>query len=101
MPGARLSGACFFSIVWNLPLKGLLIIPFEPLSRKNQKAIIHAETLREVVVALSLDSGDFSCNMRSINQRIKLDSSNFSCVPDDSSGESGRFCWRSDPIYAG
>jgi hypothetical protein len=40
MPGARLSDACFFSVVWDLPLKGLLIIPSDPLSRKNQKVII-------------------------------------------------------------
>ena len=30
-----------------------------------------AETLRELVVALSLDSSNFSRNMRSINQQIK------------------------------
>ena len=30
-----------------------------------------AETLRELVVALALDSSNFSCNMRTINQQIK------------------------------
>ena len=30
-----------------------------------------AETLRELVVALSLDSSNFSRNMRTINQQIK------------------------------
>jgi len=53
------------------------------------------------VVALSLDFSNFSCNIRSINQRIKLDFSSFSFVPDDISGESGQFRWRSYPVYAG
>ena len=36
-----------------------------------------AETLRELVVALSLDSSNFSRNMRSINQQIKEAESTF------------------------
>ena len=36
-----------------------------------------AETLREPVVALSLDSGNFSRNMRSINQQIREAESTF------------------------
>ena len=31
-----------------------------------------AETLRELVVALSLDSSNFSRNMRTINQQIRV-----------------------------
>ena len=36
-----------------------------------------AETLRELVVALSLDSSNFSRNMRTINQQIKEAESTF------------------------
>ena len=36
-----------------------------------------AETLRELVVALSLDSSNFSCNMCTINQQIKEAESTF------------------------
>ena len=36
-----------------------------------------AETLRELVVALSLDSSHFSRNMRTINQQIKEAESTF------------------------
>ncbi|MBR6954580.1 MAG: hypothetical protein IKH77_06050 [Clostridia bacterium] len=36
-----------------------------------------AETLRELVVALSLDSSSFSRNMRSINRQIKEAESTF------------------------
>ena len=36
-----------------------------------------AETLRELVVVLSLDSSNFSRNMRSINQQIKEAESTF------------------------
>ena len=36
-----------------------------------------AETLRELVVALSLDSSNFTRNMRSINQQIKEAESTF------------------------
>ncbi len=36
-----------------------------------------AETLRELVVALSLDSSNFSRDMRTINQQIKESESTF------------------------
>ena len=36
-----------------------------------------AETLRELVVALSPDSGNFSRNLRSLNQQIKETESTF------------------------
>ena len=39
-----------------------------------------AETLRELVVALSLDSSNFSRNMRTINQQIKEAESTFRLV---------------------
>ena len=42
-----------------------------------------AETLRELVVALSLDSSNFSRNMRTINAQIKEAESTFRLAGDE------------------
>lgn len=42
-----------------------------------------AETLRELVVALSLDSSNFSRNMRTINRQIKEAESTFRLAEDE------------------
>ena len=48
-----------------------------------------AETLRELVVTLSLDSSNFSRNMRSINQQIGIPEDLPSCSKEICSYETG------------